>query len=64
MINEVRYIDTCFAQIFDAISCIKSSYFANPKAVKPVIIDYETEEMKLFYQNMQHLSVNLINTSK
>lgn len=58
MINEIRYIDTCFFQIFDVISSTKSAYFANPTAVKPVIIDYETEEMKLYYKNITHLNVN------
>jgi len=56
--NEIRYLSTCFAQIFDVISSNRNAAMA--KAVKPVIIDYETEEMKLFYKNIStHFNVNL-----
>jgi len=64
MINEILYIDTCFTQIFDVISSKKSSYFANPESVSPVIIDYHHEEMKHYYNhcqlNINNLNVNVI----
>jgi len=53
MINEVLYIKACFAQIFDVISCKKSAFFENPKAVRPVIIDYHDEELKYMQQFYQ-----------
>lgn len=60
MTNEIRYISTCFAQIFDVI-CLHHHVLANTgSTVKPVIIDYETEEMKLYYKNITtHFNVNL-----